>query len=105
LTVPTAQLFTQAVSEQPSVCIKACCPLAHQPLAVAYAKFIKSAAQRLGPTPSISGGAQRRPLHAVVRRLRDFRTMYLRHTEPSWCDAFRFGAAKLYLVGLTPGGL
>jgi hypothetical protein len=39
-----------AVSEEPSVCIKSCCPLPHPALAVAYAYFIKSAAQRLGPT-------------------------------------------------------
>jgi hypothetical protein len=48
------------VSEKSSVCIKACCikacrPLLHPPLAVAYAKFIKSAAQRLGPTLPQSG--------------------------------------------------
>jgi hypothetical protein len=31
LTVPPAQLFTQVVSEQTSVSIKPCCPVAHQP--------------------------------------------------------------------------
>jgi hypothetical protein len=55
MTVSTAQLFIQAVSEEPSVCIKSCCPLPHLALPVAYTYFIKSAAQRLGPTLPLSG--------------------------------------------------
>jgi hypothetical protein len=46
----TDQLFSQAWSEKPSVCIKPYGPLSHTPVAVAYAYFLKSAAQRLGPT-------------------------------------------------------
>ena len=54
MTVSTAQLFIQAVLEKPSVCIQSCCPLPHLALAVAYAYFMKSAAQRLGPTLAIT---------------------------------------------------
>jgi hypothetical protein len=50
-----AQLFSEAWSEKPSVCIKPYCPLSHTPVAVAYAYFLKSAAQRLGPTLPLSG--------------------------------------------------
>jgi hypothetical protein len=56
---PTAQLFSQAWSEKTSACIKACCPVPCQQLAVVYANFMKSAAQRLGPTLAIT-----RPLDA-----------------------------------------
>jgi hypothetical protein len=49
-----AQLFSQAWLEKPSVCIKPYCPLSHTPVAVAYAYFLKSAAQRLGPTLAIT---------------------------------------------------